>query len=51
MKEVKLTLDEKGHGHFYINENNEQVAEMIIGISGNDLTVYRAAFLPKAEGK
>ena len=51
MEEVKLKLDEKGHGHFYINENNEQVAEMIIGISGNDLTVYHTEVLPKAEGK
>ncbi|HEY5465388.1 MAG TPA: GNAT family N-acetyltransferase [Hanamia sp.] len=51
MEEVKLSLDEKQHGHFYINENDEQVAEMVIGISGDDLTVYHTEVLPKAEGK
>jgi len=51
MEEVKLSLDEKQHGHFYINENDEQVAEMVIGISGNDLTVYHTEVLPKGEGK
>lgn len=51
MDEVLLNLNEKGHGHFYINENDQQVAEMKIGISGNDLTVYHTEVLPKAEGK
>jgi predicted GNAT family acetyltransferase len=51
MEEVKLQLDEKKHGHFYINENDEQIAEMQIGISGNDMTVYHTEVLPKAEGK
>lgn len=51
MEEVKLTLDEKSHGHFYINENDQQVAEMVIGISGDDLTVYHTEVLPQAEGK
>ena len=51
MDEIKLNLDEKRHGHFYINENGEQIAEMKIGISGNDLTVYHTEVLPKAEGK
>lgn len=51
MEEVKVSLDEKQHGHFYINENNQQVAEMQIGISGNDLKVYHTEVLPKAEGK
>ena len=51
MEEVKLNLNEKRHGHFYINENDEQIAEMIIGISGNDLTVYHTEVLPKAEGR
>lgn len=51
MEEVQLTLNEKNYGHFYINENDEQIAEMEIGISGNDLTVYHTEVLPKAEGK
>lgn len=51
MQEVKLTLNEKNQGHFYINENDEQVAEIVFGISGNDLTVYHTEVLPKAAGK
>ncbi|HSV10766.1 MAG TPA: GNAT family N-acetyltransferase [Hanamia sp.] len=51
MEEVQLYLDEKKHGHFYINENDEQIAEMRIGISGNDLTVYHTEVSPNQEGK
>lgn len=51
MEDVKLTLDEKTQGHFYIEENGEQVAEIVIGISGGELTVYHTEVLPKAEGK
>lgn len=51
MENVILDLDENGRGHFYINENNEQIAEMVIGVSGNDLAVYHTEVLPSAEGK
>jgi uncharacterized protein len=51
MEEVQLYLNEKGHGHFYINENDEQIAEMQISIAGNDLTVYHTEVSPKYEGK
>lgn len=51
MDDVKLKLDEKDNGHFYILDGEEQVAEMEISISGNDLTVYHTEVLPKAEGK
>ena len=51
MEEVQLSLNEKEHGHFYINEDEEQIAEMQIGISGNDLTVYHTEVSPRAEGK
>lgn len=51
MENVQLEINEAGHGHFYINENNEQVGEMVIGIAGSDLTVYHTEVLPKAEGK
>jgi hypothetical protein len=39
MDTVQLQLDEKKHGHFYITQNDEQIAEMQIGISASDLTV------------
>jgi uncharacterized protein len=51
MENVQLDLDKNSHGHFYINENNEQIAEMIFGISENALTVYHTEVLPKAEGR
>ena len=51
MDDVKLRIDEKGNGRFYIMDGEEQVAEMEISISGNDLTVYHTEVLPKAEGK
>ncbi len=51
MENVKLDLDENGRGHFYITENNEQLGEMVIGISGSELTVYHTEVLPKAEGR
>jgi hypothetical protein len=51
MEQVQLTLNEKKHGRFYINENEEQIAEMQIGISGNDLTVYHTEVSPDHEGR
>jgi uncharacterized protein len=51
MDEVKLNLDKNGSGYFYIGEEEEKIAEMMINISGNDLTVYHTEVLPKAEGK
>lgn len=51
MNDVQLKIDEKGSGSFYILENNEPVAEMVIGISKNDLTVYHTEVSPAFEGK
>lgn len=51
MEEVLLQLDEKKHGHFYMTENSEQIAEMQIGISGNELTVYHTEVAPDHEGR
>ncbi len=51
MEEIKLKLNEKNQGAFTIHEGNEQVAEMVIGIAGNDLTVYHTEVAQKAEGK
>ena len=50
MEEIQLSLNEKNHGHFYINDGGEQIAEMQIGISGNDLTVYHTEVSPDYEG-
>lgn len=51
MDEVQLNLKKNGSGYFSIAEGEEKVAEMNIGVSGNQLTVYHTEVLPKAEGK
>ena len=51
MEDVQLKLDEKKHGHFYLSENEKRIAEMQIGISGNDLTVYHTEVSSDHEGK
>ena len=51
MEKVQLKVDEKGFGHFYIVENDEQIGEMEISISGPNLTVYHTEVSEKAEGK
>ena len=48
---VRLQLDEKGHGAFHIMDENEQVGEMVVSVSGKKLTVYHTEVMPKAEGK
>ena len=51
MEEIKLTLDEKGDGHFYAMDGGEQLGEMEVNISGDNLTVYHTEVVPQAEGK
>lgn len=51
MNNVQFNINEKGHGHFLIPEGEEQIAEMEIRISENNLTVHHTSVLPKAEGK
>ena len=51
MEEVILKLDENGRGYFYMLDGEEQIAEMEVSISGNNLTVYHTEVLPKADGK
>jgi len=51
MDEVKLNLDDKGHGAFYILDGEERIGEMVVRTLGGNLTVYHTEVLPKAEGK
>jgi len=51
MDDVKLNLNKNGSGYFYINDGEQKIAEMEIGVSANQLTVYHTEVLPKAEGK
>ena len=51
MDDVELNLNKNGCGYFYINDGEQNIAEMTIDVSGNELTVYHTEVLPKAEGK
>jgi len=51
MADVRLELRESGRGAFYLEEGNEKLGEMVIGISGTALTVYHTEVDPQHEGK
>lgn len=51
MDDAKLKLNEKGHGAFFIIDGEEQMGEMVISITGSNLTVYHTEVSTKAEGK
>jgi predicted GNAT family acetyltransferase len=51
MDDVTLKLNEKGHGGFYVLDGAEQLGEMAVSISGNNLTVYHTEVSTEAEGK
>ncbi len=46
-----LNLNELRHGAFCILDGTEQLGEMVVGIKGDDLTVYHTEVAAKAEGK
>lgn len=50
MEEVKLKMDEGAHGAFYIEDNNEQVAEMIVQLSGNHMIIMHTEVEQEKEG-
>jgi predicted GNAT family acetyltransferase len=51
MSEVKLKLDNRRRGAFYVENEGKQVGEMVIGISETALTVYHTEVDPEMEGK
>src|SRR5690242_3475461 len=51
MEEVKLNLNEKGKGAFYIMEGQVQLGERMDSVSKENLTVYHTEVSAKAEGK
>lgn len=51
MEEIKLNLNERGHGAFYAMDGTKQLGEMVVGIKDKDLTVYHTEVVPEAEGK
>ena len=51
MDKIEIRLDEKGYGGFYAIEGTEELGEMEISVTGDELTVYHTEVVPKAEGK
>ncbi len=51
MKEIELKLEKNGKGAFVIEDGGERVAEMEIGISGNNLVVYHTEVAEELKGQ
>lgn len=51
MNEIKLKLETNGKGAFVIEDGSERVAEMAIGISDGNLTVYHTEVSEKLKGQ
>jgi predicted GNAT family acetyltransferase len=51
MIEVKLRLDERKRGAFYIEEEGKQIGEMVVGVSDTALTVYHTEVDENMSGK
>ena len=51
MAPIELKLNAEGRGAFVIEEGNERLAEMVIGIEGTNLTVFHTEVSEKLKGQ
>ena len=51
MNDVQLRIDEHGKGEFFIEENGERIAFMVVRIHGEILTAIHAEVSEKLSGK
>lgn len=51
MNDIQLKLEPNGKGAFVIEENGERIAEMAIGISGSNMTVFHTEVSDKLKGQ
>ncbi|RYJ42794.1 GNAT family N-acetyltransferase [Flavobacterium beibuense] len=51
MTDIKLELDDKKHGAFYLHEEGKKMGEMVVSIRDNKLTVYHTEVDLAAAGK
>lgn len=51
MDAIQLKLAPDGKGAFVLENDNEQLAEMVIGITGNELAVYHTEVAEKLKGQ
>ena len=50
MEEIKLEINQRGDGAFYLLLDNAVVAKMMIGSTGNDLNVYHTEAMIEGKG-
>lgn len=50
MNDIKFIQGDKGESVFAIEENGEQIAEMVVAISGKEMSVYHIEVAEKLEG-
>jgi uncharacterized protein len=51
MNEIELKLDSRGKGAFVIEAEGKRLAEMVIAISGSNITVYHTEVSEKLKGQ
>lgn len=51
MHEIQLKLEPNGKGAFVIEQNGERLAEMVIAVDKQNLTVYHTEVSEKLKGK
>jgi predicted GNAT family acetyltransferase len=51
MNKIQFELNEKTRGAFYIMNGDERIGEMLISVSGTEMTVYHTEVVPQEEGK
>ena len=50
MEEIKLELNQRGDGAFYLLQDNVIVGKMLVGIIGNELNVYHTEVSIEGKG-
>jgi predicted GNAT family acetyltransferase len=51
MNDITLKLDQDGKGSFFIDQEGERLAEMVISIADKNLTVYHTEVSEKLKGQ
>lgn len=47
----EIKINEDGSGHFFILDENKQIAEMVFRLVGTHMTILHTEVLPEYEGK
>ena len=50
MEEIKIEINHHGDGAFYLFQDNQVVAKMLVGISASDLNAYHTEAMIEGKG-